>query len=287
MGKVWGDTFFVDTAIGSDDNDGKSPEKPTKTIQTALDLCTTSKGDRVYVRDGAYAEGLSMSKNGVMLIGQSVSGVVVTGDVDATDTVIITGSEVTLANISIRAFDTGSDISLVKTTGEGTRIENCDFSGGELQVENVGGHYCLVVGCHFVTPDDVTDGACIHLEDANNCKVLYCSFFVDANSDAILHHDADNLEVGWCVAVGDDDTGASAGYFVFIIGSDATSELMVHDCKVTLFAGIIGEDGALIAAHGLGTGDLATTATVDSMEVNNLYHGNDGLGCTVYFDTAD
>jgi hypothetical protein len=278
LGKVWGTPFYVDAATGSDDNDGKCPDNPKITIQAGLNLCTAGKGDRVFVKDGAYAEDLTMTKDDVMLVGESVSGVVVTGATDATDTLIITGDEVTVANMSLRAFDTGSDISLIKTTKEGTRIMYCDFAGGELQIENVGGHNALIIGCHFVTPDDVTDGACIHLEDANNCKVLYCGFFVDANSDAIIHHDADNLEVGWCIAVGDDDTGASAGYFVFIVGADGTSELMVHDCNVTLFGGVIGEDGALVAAHGLGTADLANTVNT---------HGNDGEGCTVYFDTTD
>jgi len=286
LGKVWGNTYFVDTATGSDDNDCKSPDMACATIQEALDLCTTGKGDRVYVRDGAYAETLTMSKNGVMLIGQSLSGVVVTGDTDATDTCSVTGNEVTIANMSFAPYDAGADISLIKTTGDGTRVQNCSFSGGEYQIENVGGDNCLVVGCSFITLNDVTDGACMLFEDANDCKVLGCNINIDANSDGIVHHDADNLEVGWCSAVGDDDTGASIGAFIYIVGEDATSELSVHDCQVTLFGALLGESSAAVAAHGYGTGDLAVTATVDSMEVDNTYHGNDALGCTLFFDTT-
>jgi len=285
-GKVWGDTYFVDGTNGSDSHSGKGPDAAKATIQAALNACTTGKGDRVFVRDGAYAETLTMSKNGVMLIGQSISGVVVTGATDATDTLVISGNECTVANMGFRGYDTGSDLSLIKVTGDGARIENCDFSGGEYQIENSSGDYCYVVGCHFITPSDVTDGACIIMEDANECKILFCSFFIDTATEGIIHHDADNLEVGWCNAVGDDDTGASASAFVLINGADGTSELMVHDCNVTLFGALIAENSTAVAAHGYGTSDLATTATVDSIEVPVVYHGNNANGCTLFFDST-
>src|SRR3990172_1563972 len=85
-GKVWGTAYFVDAAIGTAGAAGTDPEHPLSTIQAALDKCTTSKGDRVFVRNGAYAEDLTMSKDDVMLIGQSVEDVVITGATDATDT---------------------------------------------------------------------------------------------------------------------------------------------------------------------------------------------------------
>ena len=288
LGKVWGDTYFVDTATGSDNNDGKSPALPVATIQRAINLSADGKGDRIYVRNGAYAETLtiSTSHDDIMIIGQSQAGVVVTGATDATDTLTIAAANCTIANMSFAPFDTGADISLIKITGANTRIENCYFSGGEYQIEGTG-NKAIIVGCHFVTPNDATDGACIILSDANDCKVLGCFFAIDSNTDAIIHHDADNLEVGWCNGVGDDDTGASAGSFVLVNGADATSELMVHDCNVTLFAALITEVSAAVAAHGLGTGDLATTATVDGIEVPVVYHGNNTIGCTLYFDTAE
>lgn len=145
----------------------------------------------------------------------------------------------------------------------------------------------MIVGCNFVVVDDVTDGAAISLTDSDDCKVLFCNFYLDTASDGIIHHDADNLEVGWCNGVGNDDTSASAGSFVLINGADATSELSVHDCNVTLFDGMITEASTAVAAHGLGTGDLATAATVDSMEVENQYQGNCALGCNLFFDTQE
>lgn len=284
FGKVWGNVFFVDGSLGSDSNDGKTRDTAKATIQAAINAA--SDGDRVYIKDGAYAETLTNTKSRIQIIGESMSGTVVTGATDATDTLTNSGDEVTIANMGFRAYDTGDDISLIKTTGDGTRIQWCDFSSGEYQIETDGADYCYIIGCHFITPHDTTNGACIVLEDSNECKVLYSSFFVDNASDAIIHHDADNLEVGWCSAVGDDDTGASTGAFVLIAGADATSELMVHDCNVTLFAAVIAEVSTAVAAHGYGTSDLAVTATVDSIEVPVVYHGNNANGCTVFFDTT-
>ena len=280
-GKVWGDTFFVDATNGNNGNDGKSPTTALLTITAAITKCTTSKGDRVFIRNGAYTEDLTLAKNGVQLIGESASDVIVTGATDATDVLIITGNECTIKNMQFDGYDSGEDISLIKLTGDGCRILGCKFAGNEYHIEAEGADDTLIMGNLFVTPDDATDGACVSLTDSNDCKVLFNGFFVDANSDGIIHHDADNLEVGWNCGVGDDDTGASAGCFVWITGSDTTSELTVHDNRVTLFAAIVGEDGAVVAAHGYGTSDITVANMVATGD------GNNGLGCTVGFDTTD
>jgi len=282
LGKVWGKVFFVDSA-GSDDNNGESPDEAKATIQAAIDITGDGTGDKIFVRNGAYAESLtvSTSHDGIMIIGESKANVVITGATDATDTLIVEADDCTFANMSFAAYDAGSDISLIKVTGDNNRFESLAFVGAEYQIETSGADDTMILGCTFVTPVDVTDGAAIVLEDSNNCKVLFCSFNLDNASDAIIHHDADNLEVGWCNAVGDDDTGASTGYFVFIVGADGTSELSVHDNRVTLFAAVIGEDGALIAAHGYGTSDI----TAANLAVTG--DGNQALGCTTGFDTTD
>ncbi|MCP4262820.1 MAG: hypothetical protein GY774_35725 [Planctomycetes bacterium] len=285
LGKVWGNSFFVDGTDGSDSNSGEDRSAAKVTIQAGLNVM--SAGDRLYVRDGAYTENLTISTNRIQVIGESISGLVVTGAADATDTVIVTGNEVTMANMGLRSFDTGADISLINLTSDGFRAQHMDFSGGEYQIENVGGDYCYVVGCHFITPDDVTDGACIRMEDANQCKILYSGLFVDADTEGIIHHDADNLEIGWCNGVGDDDTGASGAAFVLINGADATSQLSVHNCNATLFGAMIAENSTAVAAHGLGTSDLPTTATVDtSIEIDAACFGNSAVGCTLYFDST-
>lgn len=285
---VWGTAYFVDATNGSDSNTGKSPEAAMATIQAALNKTTASKGDKVYVRNGAYAETLTMTKADVHLIGQSRDGVVITGDTNATDVLTITGSDCSVRNASFRGFDTGSDITHIAVDADNCKIDNCHFSGNENQIEVTTVDYCIITNCDFVTPDDTTDGICIRFEDANDCKVLGCNFQIDTASDAILHHDADRLEVAYCVGVGDDDTSAGAGSFVLINGADATSQLSVHDNRVTLFAAVVTEVSTAVAAHGLGTADLPVTATVDtSIEIPVGFQGNSAEGCTLFFDTAE
>lgn len=285
---VWGSAYFVDGTSGSNSSTGKSPEAAKKTIQAALDVCVASKGDKVYIRNGAYAEILTMTKADVHIVGQSRDGVVVTGGTDAIDVLTVTGANCSVSNVSFRGFDTGSDITHVAVDASGCSVHNCHFTGNENQIEVTTANYCVITHCDFVTPDDVTDGICIRFEDANDCKVLFCNFQVDSASDAIVHHDADRLEVAYCVGNGNDDTSAGAGSFVLINGTDATSQLCVHDNRVTLFAGVITEVGAAVAAHGLGTADLPVTATVDtSIEIPVGYSGNSAEGCTLFFDTAE
>ena len=44
-----GKVFFVDPANGSDSNAGTSPESALDTVAAAYALCTTKKGDTVYL----------------------------------------------------------------------------------------------------------------------------------------------------------------------------------------------------------------------------------------------
>lgn len=280
IGKVWSaNTWFVNAGIGNDANSGLDTSLSGAFATISQAISAASAGDTIYIADGAYTDNLIINKARLRFIGESKSGVVVTGAANATDTAIVSASEVQIYNITWAAFDTGADESLISVTsaGDGLLIFNCQFVGAEYQVETNASDNVEIHNCHFITPDDTTDGACIKFEDSNDCKVMNCSFNVDNATDGIIHHDADNLVVAFCTAVGDDDTGASTGAFVFIEGSDATSELMVHHCNAALFAALIAETSTLVAAHGLGTSDLANTVNT---------HGNDAEGCTTYFDTT-
>lgn len=289
IGKIWGTRFFVDAAADSDGYTGKDLLHPLKTIQAALDKCTASKGDTVYVRNGAYAETLTMTKAGVRLIGES-HGVVITGATDATDTLVISGNNCEVENVSIAGYDTGDDISLIKVTGNECIIKNCYFTeaNGEYQLEGNTADEMIVVGCRFTSPHDVTNGACIFLEDSDRCIVASNTFFVATASDGIILHDADDTFIIGNYAIGSHTAAAGAGSFVLIADGDAGMRLMVANNMATLWAGGITEVGAAIACHGLGTGDLPTTATVDTdIEQNACFFGNDFLGCTLAFDTAE
>ena len=288
-GRIWGTSFFVDASVSGDGDAGTDRAHPKKTIQAALDECTADKGDTVYVRDGAYAETVTMSKNGVRLVGGSRGGVVITGATDATDSLIITGSNCITEQLSVAGYDTGDDISLIGVTGDNCTVKNVYFTedDGEYQVTGKTANGLVIIGCDFTSPHDTTDGACILLEDSDRCKVFANTMFVAADSDGITLHDADDCWIIGNYAIGSDTASPGAGAFVYILDGGTGMRLMVADNKATLFAAGIMEYSTEVAVHGLGTGDLATTATVDSMEVNNTYLGNDFLGCTVAFDTSE
>lgn len=285
-GQVWGTTYFVstDTSIATDGNDGKSRDNPFLTIQAAINACTTAKGDRIFVQNGAYAENLTITKDDISIIGQSATDVIVTGAADATDVLIITGNEVAIKNIQFDGYDTGSDISLIKigtvgTATGGVNVIGCQFVGNEYHIEAFDCADMVIANNKFITLDDVTDGACVNLSGSNNCIVAGNDFKIDANSDGIIHDDADGLVVAYNTAVGDDDTGASTGAFVFIVGVTATDTLAVYGNTASLFGALLAEKSTAVAAHGWGTADIATA---DGLTTT----GNIAVGSTLCFDTT-
>jgi len=286
-GDVWGTAYFVstDTSIASNGNKGTSRDIPFLTIQAAINACTTGKGDRIYVQNGSYTENLTITKDDITIIGQSVSDTIVIGATDATDVLVITGNEVVIKGIQFDGYDTGSDISLIKvgtvgTATSGVKVIGCQFSGNEYHVEAFDCSDMFIGMNEFLTLDDVTDGACVNLSGSDNCVVTGNEFKVDANSDGIIHDDADGLVVSNNIAIGDDDTGASAGAFVFVTGITATDTLILDNNRATLFGALLAESGTDVAAHGYGTADLTPSGLVASGDNNYAF------GCTTGFDTS-
>ena len=70
--------FFVDTANGSDGNDGLTPEHAKATITNAIAQCTASRRDVVYVLKWSTDNGetwpIPMSVAGVTLLGMQAGG---------------------------------------------------------------------------------------------------------------------------------------------------------------------------------------------------------------------
>ena len=111
LGKVWGDTYFVDATNGNDGYDGKTPTSAFATIQAAVDACTTNQGDRIFVRDGSYTESVTIGKNRINLIGEG-RGVTLTGATNAKPTLSVGGSNCTIANMSFAGVDAGVDLTI-------------------------------------------------------------------------------------------------------------------------------------------------------------------------------
>jgi len=279
-----GTIYFASSSNGSNSNDGLSQDNPKATIQAALNLTTADKNDIVFVENATYTEDLTMTKADVTLIGQSRHGVKVVGATNATDTLIITGANCRVSNMSFDAFDNGSDISDIYVNNvDNCVINNCYFEQGEYQIEVNSADYTQVLNCLFDEPADTTDGAAVYFLDSNQCKVAGCTFALASASDAIIHEDADDLEVAFNQGLGADDETASAGVFINVTGADTSSRVIVHDNNVSLFGSIITFNKAgSVAVCGLGAADLAAATTDSSIQIL----GNESFGNTIAFDVA-
>src|SRR3990167_2373128 len=69
-----GAEFFVDAENGSDTYDGLAWGRAKATIQAAITLCTTGKGDIIWIAPGTYEEELTLTKDYVRLEGAMDNG---------------------------------------------------------------------------------------------------------------------------------------------------------------------------------------------------------------------
>jgi hypothetical protein len=128
-----GAVFFVDSATGSNGNNGKSTGKPFATLDYAIGKCTADKGDTIYVMPN-HAETIT----GVGGITADVAGINIIGigkynnrpqflmDGAATVTFLVSAADVSISNIVFAAGH--SDVAkCFNVTGKGFTIDRCDF----------------------------------------------------------------------------------------------------------------------------------------------------------------
>jgi len=113
-----GKVFFVDPALGSDSNNGTSPESALDTVAAAFALCTDKKGDTVYLLNDGTTSGTSRdtaivwNKSNTHLVGLCAPAInararIAPPTTDATDVdaytpyITISGNGCVFANISI------------------------------------------------------------------------------------------------------------------------------------------------------------------------------------------
>lgn len=69
-----GQSWFVDTEVGSDGASGASPSDPLKTITRALQLAGDGTGDTIFIAPGEYDETLVVTKDYIALVGSVYAG---------------------------------------------------------------------------------------------------------------------------------------------------------------------------------------------------------------------
>jgi len=133
--------LFVDGANGLDGNDGKSPETAKKTIQAAVDLAGSGRGDVIYVfpkgANAGYAETVTIARgdNNITLIGVGPRGsVFIDPSTEDAGGMVVRGNDVTLINMGVAAEDDTSGNIALLVTGARFRAYGCKIEGGDEQV---------------------------------------------------------------------------------------------------------------------------------------------------------
>lgn len=193
MGKV----FFVDSnGGGSSTSGGLSPETAFTTIDAAINACTASKGDTIYVMPGhaetiAGADGFDADVAGIRIIGLGWGAKKPVLTFSATDSKCSVGaSSVWIENIRFQAGISAVVVGLnVEAAGVDCIIKNCEFYwGGTTGYDfvgsiniNVGAHRAIVEGCRFLAEPAVAGAStAVQLVGAvHNVVVKNCEFMGD------------------------------------------------------------------------------------------------------------
>ena len=229
-GYTTGSKFWVDSVTGASTNPGTSPDKPMATIDQAINLCTASKGDIIYVMPGhietiAATDGFDVDIAGVKIVGLGW------GDARPTLTFSATGSQVNIgaAGVWIENLRFVAGISAVvagvQVEGvDGIIFKNCEWYYGGTTT------YDFVIGLEFETGSDrtVVEDCWFIAEDAVAGAASHIKY-TGASNDAIIRN---NVFMGDCSTACLNGTAASPGLFfvdnLVFNADDAEPYLEVH-----------------------------------------------------------
>jgi len=212
------EVIWVDGTSGSDDNDGKAPDRAKKTISAAATAAVAY--DTIAVFPATYVEHVALATSNVCLVGLGdtprQTKIRDTAD-SAVEMVAVTGSNVTIANVFISnghannvegvtigacdyctienclfEKDTEALDEAIRIMGPNTNIKhmirNCEFDGHTLGVvfedSTTNALDCSIIGCVFRngTTADITDSADVAVAGV---LVKDCDF-VDTPTDFIV-----------------------------------------------------------------------------------------------------
>lgn len=132
-GLIKGQAFYVDSATGSNSNDGTNWTKAVATIDYAVGLCTADRGDIIYVAPGhtetiTAAAGLAIDVAGISIIGigRGTKQPKLDFTTATTATCTMSAANCTLENFQIEA-SFADIVSEIVVSGDGCTIRNCRF----------------------------------------------------------------------------------------------------------------------------------------------------------------
>ena len=234
-----GQVFYVDSNV-SNEGDGTSWTRAKDTLDEAVNLCTDSRGDVIYVAQG-HSETFITQSADLDVIGITVIGL---GNGSLRPTIVYTHADGEVAigadNVSISGFRFISSITEVLM---GIEVED-------------GVDYFTISGCEFTDAGDAvgTDEflEAINFVNANiGCTIANCRFNAKAAGAAhaiFMDADTDQTTIIGCDIRGD--------YSVACIGGDtaASTDLLIKDNILI--------NGSLVADSGINT--VAAIVLLDS-----------------------
>lgn len=177
-----GNTFYVDSQIGSDNFDGKTPQGAFATLDYAIGKCTANQGDRIIVLPN-HAETIT----GAGGIAADVAGISIIGlgtynqrprflmDGAATVTLAISAADVTLKNL-VFAAGHADIVAGIVVTAKGATLLDLEF------VENVATENFLTPIKATGTTDNEADG--LKIVNCRNLSVDAAALeFVEINAN--------------------------------------------------------------------------------------------------------
>lgn len=161
---ITGTTFYVSSVTGSTSNDGLSIDTPLATIDSAVNKCTASKGDVIFVLPG-HNEGITTVSEidldvvGISVIGLGTGSLKPTIDFDHADASVAIGADnVTIKNIRFRVSANAVTVGLdIEDGADYAHVDGCEFGFAETATDefaisirtNDATNYPLIENCLF------------------------------------------------------------------------------------------------------------------------------------------
>jgi len=207
-----GATFWVDSATGTDqDGFGLSEENPVATIDYAIGLCTSNKGDEIYVLPN-HAETISSTtallcdKGGISIIGLGRGNnapLLTIGN--ASGGIVITSADVGIENLKLKA-GVSAITRAVHVKGKYAHLKNLELLDGgtshvlvgvEVGAANNDADGGTIEGCRLVQLDSASVNGIVFMKDQVDFRVLdnFCQgdYAVGGIIGAIAANSAENL----------------------------------------------------------------------------------------------
>lgn len=174
-----GNYYFVSSGTGNSGANGRHPEAAVATLAQALDLCTASKGDVIYLMPGhaenvGSAAAIACDVAGVSIVGLGEGGLRPKFSFTAADaTFTVTAANITFKNIHWQANFLDVAIGLDVSGVDDITWEDCWFTDAASNL-------------NFIITIDLATGA-------DNITVRNCKFIgIDAQNDTFINGVAHN-----------------------------------------------------------------------------------------------